>query len=153
MPVSDEEQQSAHAILAEVKAKLDRLRNIKPYLIDLSLRENPVGARVGQTLADKLSILPKVREFGFRNILLGTLDYASVFAAAPGKTGELVSTAIRLQWPLLVITLQQAKGPQLIKTSICLRTPVIDGNSKIIEQDIIAGIVKVDHTGQLITIK
>lgn len=67
---------TAHAILAGVQEKLDRLRSIKPYLIDLSLRENPVGARIGQTLADKLAILPRIREFGFRNILLGTLDYA-----------------------------------------------------------------------------
>jgi hypothetical protein len=72
MPLS----QSARAILAGSQAKLDQLRSIKPYLIDLSLRENPVGARVGQTLADKLSILPLLRAFGFRNILLGTLDYA-----------------------------------------------------------------------------
>jgi hypothetical protein len=63
-------------ILADAQAKVEQLQNIKPFLIDLSLRENPVGARVGQTLADKLQILPKIREFGFQNILLGTLDYS-----------------------------------------------------------------------------
>ena len=68
--------ENAHSILAGAQAKIDTLRRIKPYLIDLSLRENPVGARIGQTLADKLAILPKVRAFGFDNILLGTLDYA-----------------------------------------------------------------------------
>jgi hypothetical protein len=68
--------ENARAILAEAQQKLDKLRNIKPYLIDLSLRENPVGARIGQTLADKLHMLPKLQAFGFRNILLGTLDYA-----------------------------------------------------------------------------
>ncbi|UGV29576.1 hypothetical protein LO767_11150 [Halopseudomonas aestusnigri] len=66
----------ARAILAGAQDKIDRLRSIDPFFIDLSLRENPVGARVGQTLQDKLEILPKLREFGFRNILLGTLDYA-----------------------------------------------------------------------------
>lgn len=76
MPPSQTAPAHAHAILAEAQAKIDTLRSIKPYLIDLSLRENPVGARIGQTLADKLSILPRLREFGFRNILLGTLDYA-----------------------------------------------------------------------------
>lgn len=64
------------AILADAQEKLEKLRSIKPYLIDLSLRENPVGARMGQNLADKLGILPQLREFGFRNILLGTLDYS-----------------------------------------------------------------------------
>jgi hypothetical protein len=76
MPLSPNVLVNAHAILAEASQKLDTLRSIEPYLIDLSLRENPVGARVGQTLEDKLTILPKIREFGFRNILLGTLDYA-----------------------------------------------------------------------------
>lgn len=68
--------ETAHAFLADAQHKLELLRGIDPYLIDLSLRENPVGARVGQTLTDKLAILPKLRDFGFRNILLGTLDYA-----------------------------------------------------------------------------
>ena len=63
------------AILATAQDKIDRLRAIEPYLIDLSMRENPVGARMGQTLDDKLRILPKLREFGFRHIHLGTLDY------------------------------------------------------------------------------
>lgn len=64
------------AMLQQTDARLQRLQKIDPFLIDLSLRENPVGARVGQTLADKLTILPKIREFGFQNILLGTLDYS-----------------------------------------------------------------------------
>jgi len=68
--------EAARALVAGAQDKIDRLRNVKPYLIDLSLRENAFGARVGQTLQDKLAILPKLREFGFENILLGTLDYA-----------------------------------------------------------------------------
>lgn len=68
--------QNALQHLAAAQDKIELLRNLDPYLIDLSLRENPVGARVGQTLADKLAILPKLREFGFTNIHLGTLDYA-----------------------------------------------------------------------------
>ena len=67
---------SAAASLAEADAKLAQLQAINPFLIDLSLRENPVGAPIGQTLADKLAILPRLRAFGFRNIMLGTLDYA-----------------------------------------------------------------------------
>jgi len=62
--------------IARAQGKLDRLRTVEPFLIDLSLRENPVGARVGQTLTDKIHLLPLIRAFGFRDILLGTLDYA-----------------------------------------------------------------------------
>src|SRR3569833_667843 len=76
MPCSHDTVAQARAILAGAQEKIDRLRSMQPYLLDLSLRENPVGARIGQTLADKLAILPRLREFGFRNILLGTLDYA-----------------------------------------------------------------------------
>ncbi|MFD2262724.1 hypothetical protein ACFSM5_07475 [Lacibacterium aquatile] len=67
---------AARAHLATADSKIAYLQNIEPFFIDLSLRENPVGARVGQTLADKLAILPQVRDFGFQNILLGTLDYS-----------------------------------------------------------------------------
>ncbi|RTL55863.1 MAG: homocitrate synthase [Rhodocyclaceae bacterium] len=76
MSTSQTATQTAHAILANANKKIEQLRNIKPYLIDLSLRENPVGSRMGQTLADKLRILPQVRSFGFNSILLGTLDYS-----------------------------------------------------------------------------
>ena len=72
----DSRMASVHAILGQAQEKIEVLRNLQPYLIDLSLRENPVGARVGQTLAEKLEILPRLRAFGFTNILLGTLDYA-----------------------------------------------------------------------------
>ena len=76
MSIASEISAEAQAILVETQRKLEKLRSIKPYLIDLSLRENPVGSRVGQTLADKLDMLPKIRAFGFRDILLGTLDYS-----------------------------------------------------------------------------
>lgn len=69
-------QERALAAMAAAKAKSDRLASIQPYLIDLSLRENVFGSNVGQVLSDKLAILPQLREFGFQNILLGTLDYA-----------------------------------------------------------------------------
>jgi hypothetical protein len=68
--------ENARAILASTQSKVDRLTSVEPYLIDLSLRENAFGSRVGQTLEDKLRILPRLREFGFKNILLGTLDYS-----------------------------------------------------------------------------
>jgi len=76
MSQSQQTHKHAQAILDEAQKKIDKLCKLKPFFIDLSLRENPVGARVGQTLADKLQILPLIRKFGFDNILLGTLDYS-----------------------------------------------------------------------------
>ncbi len=37
------------SILADARRKVGRLQAIDPYLIDLSLRENPFGSSVGQT--------------------------------------------------------------------------------------------------------
>ncbi len=66
----------ARSLLADSDRQLEQLRAIRPYLIDLSLRENPVGSGIGHTLEDKLRILPQLRQFGMRNIHLGSLDYA-----------------------------------------------------------------------------
>lgn len=72
----EDKMKKARALYDGAMEKIEKLRKIEPFLLDLSLRENPVGDRVGQTLEEKLAILPKIREFGFRNILLGTLDYS-----------------------------------------------------------------------------
>ena len=66
----------ARALNEQAERQLQQLREIRPYLIDMSLRENPVGSNIGQTLADKLRIMPQLRAFGMRNIHLGSLDYA-----------------------------------------------------------------------------
>jgi hypothetical protein len=68
--------ETARAAIDVARRKLKQLQDIDPYLIDLSLRENPFGSPVGQTVKDRFEILPKLREFGFVNILFGTLDYA-----------------------------------------------------------------------------
>lgn len=73
---SNDARENARCVLAAAQKKLEQLQSIDPFFIDLSLRENAFGSRIGQTLEDKLNILPLVREFGFQNILLGTLDYA-----------------------------------------------------------------------------
>jgi len=55
----------------------------------------------------KAFLVNRVGDFGFILgialvvVYFGSLDYASVFAAAPGKTGQLVSVAFGVQWPLL----------------------------------------------------
>jgi NADH-quinone oxidoreductase subunit L len=55
----------------------------------------------------KAFLVNRVGDFGFILgialvlVYFGTLDYATVFAAAPAKTGELVSNAFGVQWPLL----------------------------------------------------
>lgn len=74
--MSEKALDEARRAMAVADRKIKQLQDLKPVMIDLSLRENPVGARLGQTLQEKLEILPKIRAFGFRDILLGTLDYS-----------------------------------------------------------------------------
>jgi hypothetical protein len=62
--------------MQDAEARIDRLKRVKPFLLDVSLRENAVGARIGQTLHDKIALFPRLRAFGFRHIVLGTLNYA-----------------------------------------------------------------------------
>jgi hypothetical protein len=68
--------ETARAALEGARKKTAQLQDIDPYLIDLSLRENPFGSCVGQTREDKWAVLQRMRSFGFTNILLGTLDYS-----------------------------------------------------------------------------
>ena len=55
----------------------------------------------------KAFLVNRVGDFGFILgialvlVYFGTLDYASVFAAAPGKAGDLVGSAFGVQWQLL----------------------------------------------------
>ena len=63
-------------VMKEADLKLHKLRSLHPFLIDVSLRETSVGHHIGQTLKEKLEILPKIREFGLQNIVLGALNYS-----------------------------------------------------------------------------
>ena len=58
MPTATDTLANAHAMLAGVQDKSDQLRNIKQLFIDLSLRANPVGERVGACVAVARSCLP-----------------------------------------------------------------------------------------------
>lgn len=58
-----------------VADKLEILRSIRPMLVDVTLRENAVGAPVGQTLPDKIEFFTRLREFGFTDLIVGCLDY------------------------------------------------------------------------------
>ncbi|HYC03397.1 MAG TPA: hypothetical protein VED40_08905 [Azospirillaceae bacterium] len=73
--ITDHQRREIDAALGECAAKLERLRTLDPYLLDLSLREPTVGAPVGHTLQNKLEIWQMVRAFGFRDMLIASLDY------------------------------------------------------------------------------
>lgn len=56
--------------------KIRKLRNSQPRLIDCSLRESIVGSQLGHTLEDKINIFESIRKIGFKDVILGTLNYS-----------------------------------------------------------------------------
>lgn len=64
-----------NSIVESTQESVHKLQHISPYLIDASLRETAVGSTVGQTLAQKIEIFRKLREFGFERIIVGALNY------------------------------------------------------------------------------
>lgn len=76
MAMAEDRIAKALEVMKEADLKLQKLRSLHPFLIDVSLRETSVGHHIGQTLKEKLEILPKIREFGLQNIVLGALNYS-----------------------------------------------------------------------------
>lgn len=69
--------QSGREKYAESQKKFEKLRTLNPRLIDISLRESCVGSSLGQTLAEKLEFFGMLRGIGFRDIILGSLNYGN----------------------------------------------------------------------------
>ena len=69
--------------LAEIRqgidAKMSRLREIEPCILDMSFREATLSSRYGHTLADKIELYELAREFGFTDFGLSNFyDFPSV---------------------------------------------------------------------------
>ena len=69
--------------LAEIRegiaAKMSRLRELEPCILDMSFREATLSSRYGHTLADKIELYELAREFGFTDFGLSNFyDFPSV---------------------------------------------------------------------------
>ena len=66
-------------IRAGLDAKLSRLRDLVPCILDMSFREATLSSRYGHTLADKIELYELAREFGFTDFGLSNFyDFPSV---------------------------------------------------------------------------
>ena len=76
----DEEDLGTLAELREsVEAKMSRLRELVPCILDMSFREATLSSRYGHTLADKIELYELAREFGFTDFGLSNFyDFPSV---------------------------------------------------------------------------
>ena len=71
------------AALSEIRdgidAKMSRLRELDPCILDMSFREAALSSRYGHTLADKIELYELAREFGFTDFGLSNFyDFPSV---------------------------------------------------------------------------
>ena len=76
----DEEDLAALAEIREgIDAKMSRLRELDPCILDMSFREAALSSRYGHTLADKIELYELAREFGFTDFGLSNFyDFPSV---------------------------------------------------------------------------
>ena len=66
-------------IRQDIEAKMTRLRELDPCILDMSFREATLSSRYGHTLADKIELYELAREFGFTDFGLSNFyDFPSV---------------------------------------------------------------------------
>jgi hypothetical protein len=73
--MSSQTRSSANITLNSIQDKIQLLKNIQPFLLDVSLRENNVGSLQGHVLSDKIQIFSELKSFGIEHIILGALNY------------------------------------------------------------------------------
>ena len=80
MVALDEEDLGTLAEITEgIEAKMARLRELEPCILDMSFREATLSSRYGHTLADKIELYELAREFGFTDFGLSNFyDFPSV---------------------------------------------------------------------------
>ena len=62
-----------------IEAKMSRLRELEPCILDMSFREATLSSRYGHTLADKVELYELARDFGFTDFGLSNFyDFPSV---------------------------------------------------------------------------
>jgi len=71
--LTEEDRQRLQTAHATIWSALDRLRNIEPVLLDLSIREPVTGSPLGHTLEDKKALFTLTGELGLRDRVIGTL--------------------------------------------------------------------------------
>ena len=80
MVALDDEDLGALAEIREgIEAKMSRLRELEPCILDMSFREATLSSRHGHTLADKIELYELARDFGFTDFGLPNFyDFPSV---------------------------------------------------------------------------
>lgn len=77
--LDDEDLGALEEIRDGIEAKMSRLRELEPCILDMSFREATLSSRYGHTLADKIELYELARDFGFTDFGLSNFyDFPSV---------------------------------------------------------------------------
>ena len=74
LELPSDERQASLATMQKMHEHEERLRNLRPVILDLSIREPAVGIPRGHTVENKLALWELARQAGFRDILLATFN-------------------------------------------------------------------------------
>ena len=112
----DEEDLGALAELREdLDAKMTRLREVVPCILDMSFREATLSSRYGHTLADKIELYELAREFGFTDFGLSNFyDFPSV---TDQFLDYLLENDIPLDQFLVTIAVEPSDGSNTVAPS------------------------------------
>ena len=113
--LDDEDLGALAEIGNELDAKMSRLREVVPCILDMSFREATLSSRYGHTLADKIELYELAREFGFTDFGL------SNFYDFPSVTDQfldwLLENEIPLDQFLVTIAVEPTDGSNAVSRS------------------------------------
>ena len=112
----DEEDLGVLAELREgIEAKMSRLRELEPCILDMSFREATLASRHGHTLADKVELYELARDFGFTDFGLSNFyDFPSV---SDQFLDWLRANGVPLDQFLVTIAVEPADGSNAVAPS------------------------------------
>ena len=112
----DEEDLGALAeIRASLDAKMSRLRELVPCILDMSFREATLSSRYGHTLTDKIELYELARDFGFTDFGLSNFyDFPSV---TDQFLDYLLENDIPLDQFLVTIAVEPSDGSNTVAPS------------------------------------
>ena len=99
----------------DIGAKMSRLRELDPCILDMSFREAALSSRYGHTLADKIELYELAREFGFTDFGLSNFyDFPSV---TDQFLDYLLENDVSLDQFLVTIAVEPADGSNAVARS------------------------------------
>ena len=113
--LDDEDRAALAEIREDIHAKMSRLRDLDPCILDMSFREAALSSRYGHTLADKIELYELAREFGFTDFGLSNFyDFPSV---TDQFLDYLIENDIPLDRFLVTVAVEPGDGSNAIARS------------------------------------